>query len=65
MQNCSGFSALAMGILQSCTKHQNREVCKLTDWSLVISLEVVSGLCPANERRCYKVTLSLIGWVQT
>ena len=23
------------------------------------------GLCPANERRCYKVTLSLIGWMQT
>ena len=23
------------------------------------------GLCPANERRCYKVTLSLIAWVQT
>ena len=23
------------------------------------------GLCPANERRRYDVTLSLIGWAQT
>ena len=24
-----------------------------------------TGLCPANERRRYKVTPSLIGWAQT
>ena len=27
--------------------------------------QVNIGLCPANERRCYKVTPSLIGWAQT
>ena len=26
---------------------------------------LVLGLRPANERQCYKVTLSLIGWAQT
>ena len=26
---------------------------------------LILGLHPANERRRYKVTLSLIGWVQT
>ena len=26
---------------------------------------LILGLRPANERRCYKVTPSLIGWVQT
>ena len=26
---------------------------------------VVLGLCPANERRRYEVTPSLIGWAQT
>ena len=30
-----------------------------------IASGLILGLCPANERRCYKVTLSLIGWVQT
>ena len=25
----------------------------------------ILGLCPANEKRSYKVTLSLIGWAQT
>ena len=25
----------------------------------------ILGLCPANERRRYKVTASFIGWVQT
>ena len=27
--------------------------------------ELIVGLRPANERRRYKVTPSLIGWVQT
>ena len=27
--------------------------------------ELILGLRPANERRRYKVTASLIGWVQT
>ena len=27
--------------------------------------ELILGVHPANERRCYKVTPSLIGWVQT
>ena len=26
---------------------------------------LILGLCPASERRCYKVTPSLIGWAQT
>ena len=26
---------------------------------------LILGLRPANERRCYKVTPSLIGWAQT
>ena len=26
---------------------------------------LILGLCPANERRRYKVTVSLIGWAQT
>ena len=26
---------------------------------------LILGLCPANERCRYKVTLSLIGWAQT
>ena len=26
---------------------------------------LIPGLRPANERRCYKVTASLIGWAQT
>ena len=26
---------------------------------------LILGLCPANERRRYKVTPSLIGWAQT
>ena len=26
---------------------------------------LILGLRPANERRCYKTTPSLIGWVQT
>ena len=29
------------------------------------SARLILGLCPANERRRYKVTLSLIGWSQT
>ena len=27
--------------------------------------KLILGLCPANERRRYKVTPSLIGWAQT
>ena len=44
-------------------------------WPLVLTLDpdahhtattgLILGLCPANERRCYKVTLSLIDWAQT
>ena len=29
------------------------------------SAELILGLRPANERRRYKVRLTLIGWVQT
>ena len=32
--------------------------------TLPFSTGLILGLCPANERRRYKVTLSLIGWVQ-
>ena len=36
-------------------------------WTNTISLNtgLILGLPPANERRRYKVTLSLIGWAQT
>ena len=34
--------------------------------SILLSLAgLILGLCPANGRHCYKVTLSLIGWAQT
>ena len=33
-------------------------------WHVLCS-GLILGLHPANERRCYKVTPSLIGWVQT
>ena len=29
------------------------------------ALRLIPGLCPANEKCCYKVTPSLIGWLQT
>ena len=35
-------------------------------WEESVKLSgVILGLCPANERQRYFVTLSLIGWVQT
>ena len=33
--------------------------------SMLVQPGLILGLCPANERRCYKVTRSLIGWEQT
>ena len=37
-----------------------------TAWmiQLVHGTELILGLRPANERRCYLVTRSLIGWAQ-
>ena len=32
------------------------------DFSKALHLQLILGLRPANERRRYKVTLSLIGW---
>ena len=32
------------------------------DWYII---RADLGLCPANERRCYFVMTSLIGWAQT
>ena len=37
---------------------------KVVDLSFT-GFRMILGLRPANERRCYKVTLSLIGWAQT
>ena len=38
----------------------------MTKFGVNISTPVlIVGLRPANERRCYKVTPSLIGWAQT
>ena len=34
-------------------------------WAAHRDTGLIPGLCPANERRRYKVTPSLIGWVQT
>ena len=34
------------------------------EWSLC-NTGLILGLHPANEKRSYKVTLSLIGWAQT
>ena len=35
------------------------------DQQLHVIPGLILGLQPANERRCYFVTTSLIGWVQT
>ena len=32
---------------------------------IIWNTRLILGLHPANERRCYKVTPSLIGWAQT
>ena len=54
---CSGGDGLK-GFKQS---HSNNYF-----WHLLISVNpgLILGLCPANERRRYFVTMSLIGWVQ-
>ena len=46
---------------QKCTfpcRHQFQEM------AIILYTGLILGLCPANERRCYFVTTSLIGWVQ-
>ena len=35
------------------------------NWSLIQTIRLILVLRPANERRCYFVTASLIGWMQT
>ena len=36
------------------------------EWQPELSnARLILGLCPANERRHYKITPSLIGWAQT
>ena len=37
--------------------------CDLIDWTL-LSTDLIYGLRPANERQCYIVTTSLIGWME-
>ena len=49
--HCSSIANSQLKLLQTCTKSS-------ISW-LILSLH------PANERRCYKVMTSLIGWVQT
>ena len=34
-------------------------------WNKVQITGLILVLCPANDRHCYKVTPSLIGWAQT
>ena len=34
-------------------------------WMVITNTGLILGLQPANERHRYKVTPSLIGWVQT
>ena len=41
--------------------HSRNDSCILD----IMSSGLILGLRPANERRCYKVTPSLIGWAQT
>ena len=54
--------------------HKTPLICRLDLLIMCISLEnefqnsitgLILGLHPANERRRYKVTASLIGWIQT
>ena len=45
--------------------HKNFGVCHKKFGSPVYILGLILGWHPANERRRYKVTLSLIGWAQT
>ena len=61
VQDCSNSSAYALELLQSCTKPSNNDHShfKGPDSGLIL------GLRPANERRRYKVTPSLIGQAQT
>ena len=44
--------------------HRHQVICNHhADKHQLVSRPIL-GLCPANERRCYKVTPSLIGWAQ-
>ena len=54
-------------------KHNNFNIfiCMKDDWMFISEMSpwtesgLILGLRPANERRCYLVTTSLIGWAQT
>ena len=76
VEDCSNSIANALELLQSCTKPliSFDMVCnKSLDTNIwwddsdlsVFSPGLILGLRPANERRRYQVTLSLIGWAQT
>ena len=43
----------------------NSSVGQGTDMGIIEFSGLILGLRPPNERRCYKVTPSLIGWAQT
>ena len=50
-----------MGITRGRSWHGSNSV---RHWNLKVITRLIPGLCPANERRRYFVTPSLIGWVQ-
>ena len=60
VQDCSNSNADALDLLQSCTKSSIQKVRRVS----CIETGLILGLHPANERRRYKVTPSLIGWAQ-
>ena len=70
VQYCGNSSVLAMELPVLClaTDAVNQQQTQ-RDTVIIISLPhstgLILGLHPANERRRYKVTLSLTGWVQT
>ena len=54
VQDCSNSITNVLELQQSCTKSWYTEMSGL-----------ILGLHPANDKHCYKVTPSLIGWAQT
>ena len=69
--DCSNSIALAMELLQSCTKSMVLylepdawRVAKFDIGCLHAITGLILGLHPVSERQCYFVTTSLIGWAQ-
>ena len=60
LQDYHNFIANAMVLPQFCTKPLTYDI-----WLIFLLPGLILGLCPANERRRYFVTTSLIGGVHT